>query len=65
MTTRPTAEERIDRCQTALEILDSDPQHATKDQAMAVIQIGATLAVAEALLEIRDVIYGLGERKQL
>ncbi len=59
---RPTAEERIDVCQTALEILDKDPTDATIDGAIATVQIVATLAVAEALLEVRDVIYGLGER---
>ena len=55
---RATATQRIDRTQKALEIL-SDHRHKesyTIDQAIAAAQVQATLAVAEATLELSDML---------
>ena len=58
---RPTAEERVDRIQKALEVLNAGKSVSyTVDQAIAVAQVGATLAVAEAVLESSDVFREFG-----
>ncbi len=61
---RPSATTRIDRAWQALEIINEDGQAGrepagpwTFDQVIQIAQVGATLAVAEALLEIRNVIW--------
>ena len=58
---RPTAEERVDRIQKALEVLNAGKSVSyTVDQAIAVAQVGATLAVAEAMLVSSDVFVEFG-----
>ena len=53
---RASATSRIDRTQKALEILYGvrDKQDFSIDQAVAIAQVEATLAVAEATLELLD-----------
>ena len=53
---RASATQRIDRTQKALEVLYGvrDKQDFTVDQAVAIAQVEATLAVAEATLELLD-----------
>ncbi len=53
---RASATQRIDRTQKALEILygNRDKQDFSIDQAVAIAQVEATLAVAEATLELLD-----------
>ena len=56
MTSRATAEERVDSVREQLKILHQSAAYTAKltvGQAVAESQITATLAVAEALLEIR------------
>lgn len=58
MRSRRTARERINNCQSALEVLNDGfrrlDEKPTPERALAVIQIQATLAVAETILEIND-----------
>ncbi len=53
---RASATSRIDRTQKALEILYGvrDKQDFSIDQAVAIAQVEATLAVAESTLELLD-----------
>ena len=66
---RPSATERIDRAWQAMEIIRDDGQAGrnpagpwTFDQVIQIAQVGATLAVAEAILEQTNEMTGGADR---